>query len=376
MKKFFVALLLIIGLSFAGYKIWHSPKQEEFSSKSQTPTPPYPYESENIEVNTEDGKIQIRGTLTIPNGDGPHPAAVLLSVAGPNDRDQAFAGHAGFHVLADHLTRNGYAVARYDDRGVGGSNGNYFNASWNDFAKDALAVTEYLSMNDRIDRSRIGYIGMSQGGAVGALASAQRQDTAFLVLLSAPGLTGEEALRLQLEKTFSALSVKGDRAEKYRALFEEYIQIAKSDPNNSATRKAMSQFMEGPGRALIPPYAFLPKDTEGLVDILLGPWYRSNVLFNPEASYGPLDVPVLAIAGGKDFVAPADKHLPNIMSILCQTSNSHVSSQVYPNLNHLLQEAKTGLPTEYGQLETSFSEQVLDRIVSWLEEEMTTSSCP
>ena len=373
MKKLIIALILAVGAIFFAYQSGYLPPQLASAPKPQTPTPPFPYAVEEFEVRVgADGPI-IAGTLTIPTGEGPFPAAVLLSVAGPNDRDQGFAGHVGFHVIADRLTRNGYAVARYDDRGVNGSTGNYFQASWSDLAEDAISVTQYLAADGRIDDGKIGYVGMSQGGAIGALAASRRPETSFLMLLSAPGLPGEEALKLQLEKTLTALNVDAKRADRFRALFEEYMVIAKSDPDDPATRDAMADFMKGPGRALIPPYAFLPDDSEGLVSVLLGPWYRSNVLFDPEVSYGGLDLPVLAVAGGKDFVAPAEQHLHEIERILCAAPTDEHFSATFENLNHLLQEADSGLPTEYATLENTISEEFLSLMTAWLKNRQAVS---
>ena len=67
--------------------------------------------------------VTLAGTLTLPPGRGPFPAAILISGSGPQDRDESLLGHKPFAVLADHLTRQGIAVLRYDDRGFGASTG-------------------------------------------------------------------------------------------------------------------------------------------------------------------------------------------------------------------------------------------------------------
>ncbi len=337
--------------------------------KPQTPTPPFDYEVREIAVENRDLDITLGGTLTIPNGDGPFPAVILLSVAGPNDRNQAFAGHVGFHVLADHLTRGGIAVARFDDRGIGASTGDYFASSWDDLSTDALAVGASLQAESKISSDAIGFLGMSQGGAVGALATLANKNVSFLILVSAPGLPGEEALKQQLETTLSLSSISGPRAENYRNLFAEFIDIVKSDPSDPSTRERMVEFLEGPGRALVPPYQFVPKDLEGRVDMFLSPWYRSNVLFDPAATYGSLNVPILVLGGSKDVVAPPKYHLANIEKILSDNFMSNVTAVTLPGANHLMQEAETGLPTEYASLENSFSPAALNEITRWIIEE-------
>ena len=344
--------------------------------RAQTPTPPYPYAVETFTLPASTPGVTLSGTLTAPKGEGRYPAAILLSVAGPNDRDQSFAGHKGFHVLADYLTRRGVAVARFDDRGAGASTDDYFNASWEDLAKDAVRVAEYLGADPRIDPAKIGYIGMSQGGAVGAMATQAKEGAtggAFLILLSAPGLPGEEALKLQLEKTLDVSGVTGTRADKYRALFAEFMEIAKSNPTDPETFTRMKKFLGGPGRSLIPPYQFMPKDADGIARILLGPWYQSNVNFDPDTAYGDIIAPVLAIGGDKDFVAPPDEHLSAIEEILGEARVTDVTVRRLDGLNHLLQEAETGLPTEYAKLENSFSPIALETIGDWINQRFGTA---
>lgn len=362
----FLAFLFVSVLSGVGAALYAMGGAGAVAAKPQTPRPPYPYTVEEVTVETPDGEARLTGTLTLPAEQGPHPAVVLLSVAGPTDRDQSFAGHAGYNVLADHLTRRGFAVARFDDRGAGASTGEYFEASWDALADDALAIVQTLANDRRTDPRRIGIAGMSQGAAVAAMAATRGEAVAFLILMSAPGLPGEEALFLQLDKTLAVSGIEGAEAERYRELFRDYMEIVKGDPAAPETRSRLLAFLNGPGRALIPPYGFLPQDDEDLADVLLGPWYRSNLLFDPQKTYGGVAVPALIVAGGKDFVAPSDRHAPAIEQLLNGAPTDDVTLVVLPSLNHLLQDAETGLPTEYASLETSFSPDALNAISAWL----------
>ncbi|MFN2424197.1 MAG: alpha/beta hydrolase family protein, partial [Cryomorphaceae bacterium] len=108
--------------------------------RPQTPQEPFPYRSEEVEISNPLAGIILRGTLTLPEGQGPFPSAVLITGSGPQNRDCEVAGHKPFLVLADHLTRNGIAVLRYDDRGTAGSTGRFDGATTSDFADDAEAV--------------------------------------------------------------------------------------------------------------------------------------------------------------------------------------------------------------------------------------------
>jgi pimeloyl-ACP methyl ester carboxylesterase len=113
--------------------------------------------------------VRLAGTLTLPQGAGPFPAAVFISGSGPNGRDEEQAGHKLALVLADALTRDGCAVLRYDKRGVAKSTGDYAAATTLDFASDATAAVAYLRGRSDIVRAKVGLIGHSEGGTTAAL---------------------------------------------------------------------------------------------------------------------------------------------------------------------------------------------------------------
>lgn len=319
----------------------------------------------------EDVAIEVEGatlaaTLTLPPGEGPFPAAILLSVAGPNDRDQSVGPHKGYRDLAQQLAQNGIASIRMDDRGAGESTGDYFIASWDILAQDAVAAHDLLCGHAAVECSRIGYIGMSQGGAVGAMASRLQPDSAFVVLLSAPGLDGVAALRSQLEATIRLQNLDEATANGFRALFDDYVAIVSGE--TADRRERLLAFLEGPGRSLIPPYGFVPQETDALADMLLGAWYQSNLSFDPADVYGQLDVPVLAIGGTRDPVAPPASHLAQIRTILNTAPTSDVTIETLENGNHLLQIAETGLPSEYATLENAIAPEILQLISRWIAE--------
>lgn len=376
MNREIAALTIVVMATIGAALVWLGGVDDRASGlKPQTPVAPFPYTSETFALPRQDEDIVIGGTLTIPHGRDRFPAVVLLSVAGPNDRDQSFAGHKGFMVLADRLTRAGYAVARYDDRGVGASGGVYFEASWSALANDAAAVARMLAADRRIDPGRIGFAGMSQGGPVGAMAgsalsAAGAMDPAFLILMSAPGLHGRDALRRQLETTFIALNVDPQTADRYRHLFEEYLAIVSERPDRPETKERLVAFLRGPGRGLIPSYRFLPESPDALADVLLGEWYRSNLEFDPYTVYVGVSAPVLAIGGGMDLVAPPTEHLASIEGILANAPTNDVTVRRFEGLNHLLMEAETGMPNEYAKLSNSFSDEAAATIVDWLDARM------
>ena len=152
----------------------------------------------NLRLNNEEevaftnGTVQLAGTLTWPKTEGPHPAVVLLTMGGPQTRDAESSGFKIFKVLANHLTQNGIAVLRYDDRGVGESTGSLDESTITDFATDAQAAVALLKQRPEINPLQIGLLGHSQGGIVAPLAASESGDIAFVVLMGAPMVPGAQ----------------------------------------------------------------------------------------------------------------------------------------------------------------------------------------
>ena len=96
---------------------------------------PIPYKSETIEFKNVEDSTVLQGTLTYPDtGSKSYPAVELMHGSGRNVRDYKVYGHKFFLTMADYLSRNGIAVLRYDKRGCGKSEGNFDEATYDDFA--------------------------------------------------------------------------------------------------------------------------------------------------------------------------------------------------------------------------------------------------
>jgi len=156
--------------------------------RPQTPLRPFPYKEENVVYENKTAGIHLAGTLTLPNTNGPFPAAILISGSGQQNRDCEGAFHRPFLVLADILTRQGIAVLRVDDRGVGGTtrSGPFFNSTTKDLASDVMTGVQYLRTRKEIIPSKIGLIGHSEGGLIASMLAADSPDIAFIVLMAAP----------------------------------------------------------------------------------------------------------------------------------------------------------------------------------------------
>ena len=99
------------------------------------------------------------------------PAVVLDRRLGPMDRDETAYGIPIFAQLANALADAGFAVVRYDKRGVGQSGGRGEFATLADYAEDVVAAMKFLEKRKDIDPKRIALVGHSEGAAVALLAA-------------------------------------------------------------------------------------------------------------------------------------------------------------------------------------------------------------
>lgn len=309
-------------------------------SGRQEPVPPFPYESRQVTFG-HDG-VTLAGTLTLPaEGKGPFPAVLLVSGSGPQDRDETIAGHKPFLVIADHLTRRGVAVLRYDDRGVGGSSIASGYETTEDFARDALSGIEWLKKCDEIDSSRVGMLGHSEGGAI-AIASAQR--CAFIVTLAAPAVKGKD---LMIEQNRMMVQAGGGAWTPELARQVTDVFTAIDTAGSKASLKARLREIAGDDAAL-----------KAQIPALTSPWYVHFVKHDPTAELGRVRCPMLAIGGEWDAQVACEQNLGAI--------RAHVPTATVlamPRLNHLLQECQSQAESvAYGDIVQTISPQVLAEI--------------
>jgi pimeloyl-ACP methyl ester carboxylesterase len=341
---------------------------------AQTPKMPLPYRAEEVQFRSADDSVRFGGTLTHPPGQRRVPAVVILSGTGPQNRNGAFraTGHQPFEVLADYLTRRGFAVLRTDDRGVGQTTGRYDHATTADFAHDALAAVRYLRTRPDIDPSQVGVLGHSEGGAVAIMAAAESPDVAFVVSLSGLLTPGLQALLFQnteLVRTASLPARNQQRSDEINGLmFRTAYQYAAATDMEAQLRATYQHWKikdDAQLKADKVTYDHFFFPLESFVRQATGPWYRYHVRFDPAPYLTKVKVPVLALNGDRDLMV--DYHgLATAAATLRQAGNKDVTTQVLPGLNHLLQPCRTCLPNEYGDLDTTIDPAVLRIVGDWL----------
>ncbi len=347
--------------------------------RPQHPTPPFPYATEDVRFLNATAGIELAGTLTLPEGAGPFPAVALVSGSGPQDRDQTLFGHKTFLVLADHLTRAGIAVLRYDDRGVGQSGGDFGRATSIDFAGDAAAAVTFLTRHPSVNPRQVGLIGHSEGGLIAPLVAtgaggAPRADLAFTVLLAPPALSGEALLYLQGAAIARASGASDSVIGINRRVQERMFAIIRAEPDETRRQAAMRTLLEELASQMTPAeraaQGMQPGNEEAWIRAQVAsvgtPWFRTFMLYDPRPTLEQLTTPVLALFGGLDLQVPADENRAALEAALARAGNTRATVTVVPGVNHLFQTARTGVPAEYGIIRETLAPTVLDTISAWI----------
>ena len=335
--------------------------------RPQTPQPPFPYRSEEVRFTNTRDSVTLAGTLTLPDGPGPFPAVALVTGSGAQNRDEEIYGHKLFAVIADHLTRHGIAVLRYDDRGVGQSSGNFSAGTSEDFTRDALAAVDFLTTRTEIARNRIGLIGHSEGGMIVFMAAAQNPAIRFVVSLAGAAAHGDSLLLQQNGDILRAQGAPDSSANAYVDALREIFQLQRGYPVEylrSQQDSLMRVLLAGNRKQL------LPKPVQQNLQIILttplSTWMRFYTQFDPKPYIQATRCPVLALNGTLDRQVDAETNLGLIQEYTAQGGNRQVTVKTCEGLNHLFQHATTGAPNEYPYIEETFSPAALELITQWI----------
>lgn len=283
--------------------------------RPQMPKEPFPYATEEVTFRNAQDNATLAGTLALPTG--AKAVLVMVTGSGQQNRDEEVMGHRPFAVIADYLARHGIATLRYDDRATGQSvGGDVANATSEDFARDAAAAIDLLRKDGRF--KKVGVIGHSEGGLIAFMLGAQKK-VDFIVSLAGPGVCGDTILFLQTQV--------GNQAAATQELTMEKVRETIAAQHNA--------------------------------------WLDFFMSYDPSENIRSTKCPVLAVNGKKDVQVDAELNLGALRRLLPKNKNNCIKA--YDNLNHLFQHCTTGMPDEYGDIEETFSEEVLQDIVEWIE---------
>lgn len=328
-------------------------------ARPQTPKPPFNYSSEEIVFVNEKAQIQLSGTLNIPKDLPLKALVVMVSGSGPQDRDGSMFNHKPYELLAHSLASDGVGVLRYDDRGVGASQGDFSTASIETLGEDLSAAVRFLRNRKEFARVPLGLLGHSLGGIIAPKVASEHHDIDFLVLLAAPGLSGDLLMLQQKADIERKMGLSEEQISQGQELMRGIYDLVGKNLNTAQTLQDIDRYLIDIYGELLP-----EQQRKQLMKQIESAEIMSLIKTDPAAFLETLKIPVLAVNGSLDVQVAATENLRAIEKALPPHPKS--SLETLDGLNHLFQEAVTGLPNEYYSIEQTLSPKLLVRIKEWI----------
>ncbi len=258
----------------------------------------------SVELETPTGSL--RGTIDLPEGDGPFPVVLVIAGSGPTDRDGNSPGMKNDHLklLGHGLAEQGVAALRYDKRGIAGSAAAGPKEEEHRveiLAKDVAAWIDWLRADERF--SRVVVVGHSEGSLMGMLASQQSKPDAF-VSIAGPGRPAGAVLLEQLKP--------------------------KLTPELLAKSEAIVASLEA-GQAV----SDVPAPLAALFRPSVQPYLISWFAYDPAKEIAKLEIPVLVVQGDTDIQVSLED------ARLLAPTGGRPELRILEGMNHVLKAART-----------------------------------
>lgn len=288
------------------------------------------------------------GTLTLPETDGQFATALLVAGSGQVDRDENCKKIRinAIREIAHHLAMNDIASLRYDKRGVGVSEGNYWETGFFDNVADAEAALEYLKSHPRIQKDAVFLIGHSEGALIVTNLAADHTCIAGVILLAGTAQSGESVLKWQANQVVNGL----------RGINKLIINLLRID-----VKKAQQKQIDKIKNSSATWYRVK------CIVKLNAKWFREFMAYNPAKDYPKIRVPILAITGAKDIqVDPKD------LLKMAELVQGEFEYHEVPDISHLLrlEDGKPSITTYKKQVKQPVHPRILRLITDWLTSRM------
>ncbi len=334
--------------------------------RPQTPKEPYGYISEEVFIENKEDDVKLAGTLTLPESANKVSAVVLLTGSGQQGRNQDIAGHKPFLIISDYLSRNGIAVLRMDDRGIGGSTGNFNASTTGDFASDAIAAIDYLRNRNEINENQIGLIGHSEGGTTAIIAANKSNNVKFIISLSSPTINFGDIVINQISERLKLQNIPEETIELEMNWRRKLYEIVREPTDSTVAAEKMWNSYYKLQQDVKDKINWPENRMNYMVSQYLSPWWRFSISLDIISLYSELDCPAFLLFGGKDMQVNAHENMTLLNELINTSGKTNIKVMLIDDVNHLFQTAETGSEYEYVQIEETISPYVLNLMCEWI----------
>ena len=331
---------------------------ERAKGQSDASKAPSTYVEEELSIPVSGSSVVLSGSLALPKTvQAPYPTLVLITGSGPQDRDETIFGCKPFLDITRRLTEAGFAVFRYDDRGVGKSTGVFLASSITDFVHDAEAVIAALRGNKSVKVQRIFLVGHSEGSYIAAKVASQDRSIAGVVSLAGPAFGTDRILIDQMD----ALNILAGKSESERgALRKANLEIYRLMQDKRLSLDEVKTRAAKVIEPLLPVFSPDKSTHEAIrtqIMSQLTPYLRQLLSLDIAGTWRAVKCPVIGL------FSEMDKQVLPTNAAELRRLQPKAQIQVFPKLNHLFLPSSTGSPMEYPTLEGKFSADALDFLV-------------
>lgn len=303
-------------------------------------------------VSFRNGSVELQGQLVLPAGEGRAPAVVFLHGSGPMTRE-------GFRPFAEAFAKLGVASLSFDKRGTGSSGGSWTTSSLDDLVGDALAAVHYLKTEERVDSSRIGFWGISQGGWIAPRAAARPEDVAFMILISGGGVSPRESELYSYGQAFEEAGFsEAERTEGFAVLdhYFRYLASGESRPALVERLEALEANRDAPLHLLAGQLGRILPSLENR------PNWSWVAAYDPASDIAKVTCPVLLIFGDQDKEHPTELAVERWREGLEKAGNDDVTLMIFPGAGHGIRMGRH----DGGHQRPPFADGYWEAMLGWL----------
>ncbi len=320
------------------------------------------------------GDLEIGGTLELPDAHQKGaPLVIMITGSGAQDRDETILGFKPFKLVAEHLKGEGIASFRYDDRQMGTSTGDFSSATLDDLANDVKAIMDYFQFQSETLFDEFILFGHSQGGIVSTRLAANDDRISAMVLMASTMVPLKEVINEQVIIMQKAAGKTEDDIQPVLEFQELAYETARKNEGwdelkveyQKLIESEVAKLPENQRQYIVDVEAFSNAQFSAQVTPLQSAQMRSLLHYDPVDDLDGLEIPILALFGGKDTqVTPVQNE--TVFVEVCENDRMNCTNKNFPKANHLFQPANTGFVTEYATLPKEFVDGFLEEISGWL----------